>query len=556
MSTPDKLDLTTFFRSTTSQLLDLGQAALGKAGRVKPFDWSKGSLVHVDGNTLNVARIKQDASPETKAQLRRQIYLGAESIIERGDKTIDVLKNAEVKSIARVLDSGRLRNVLTDKYAGDKLLFATEASDAVPMLQTAHPAEAITNLLAMNRSLSLDTSSALAMAQLMAEREDVRELWTKLQDEGILADALKMRTKQEAVDLAERLLKFFKDNDVEPPPEEQPSGGGGGDGDAEGDEGQPKDGGDGSERGDNAGFGKDGSPSYENIGGVLKNELDDPGRQPEVAESGVEPTDVIIWDYTAIPNANTHAEQRIQRYVDDNDRLGHELSRLLQVRSASRYEHLQKRGKVSQSHIHRVALPTMGSGSWNASVFKKKKVSDCLDTAVTLLVDCSGSMSGEKYYAASASAVIMGNALDVVHVPFEVLGFTDSSYNAVIPVFKTFSSGWSPLNCVAGFGKMEYHLNANPDSVAVQVASERLKMRKNKRKVLIVLSDGMPSSFLRDGAGSLKAAVRHATESGVEVYGIGINSEAVRQFYKQCTVVNDYSKLSATLLSVLDNQLS
>lgn len=543
------MDFSNFFRSTADKIVDLGQAALGKQGRARSFWYDgKGPLVRTKGTTLEVARLKQDATPEQQAQLRRLVYLGAESILERDDTTIEDLVDPEVKGIARVLDNGRLRNVLSNKYAGDKLLFATEAADALPEIQEAPPASAITNMLALNRSLSLDNNSAAALATLLAEREDVRELWQKMDEQGIIRDSMNLRTREDSIKLAERLLEFFKGNNVEPPPQESEAQCAGGEGASGGGGGAQS-----------ASFGGD-AASFENIEGVLKGDLEDDGKDFDgVAASGFEAESIEFWDKTRSSGSSSgcsHTASTVRSIVDNNDRLGHELSRLLQVRSAARYEHLQTSGKISQSHLYRVALPTIGNGTWNGQVFRKKRQSDCLDTAVTLLVDCSGSMSGEKYAAACAAACIMGNALDTVHVPFEVLGFTDNYNAAVIPVFKPFTGAWSPLDTIAGMSEVAYRLNGNPDAVAVQVASERLYQRRNKRKVLIVLSDGHPASFLANGAGALKHAVAVAENNGIEVFGIGIHSKAVQSFYKHNVVVTDNTKLSATLLNVLDKQLS
>lgn len=545
-------DLGNFFKSTTRQLLDIGQGIIGKKGRVESFDWSpeqKKPMVYRQGTKLRVAHIKNEASSDTKNTLRRAVYLGAEAFTEADDKTIESIADPQQKAIATVLDSGRLRNVLTDKYAGDRLLFATEAADAAPHLMESSPAEAITNLLAMNRSLSLDNVSANAMARLLSERDDVRELWGKLTNEGLAQRALDMRTKQEAADLASDLLKFFKENDQEPPPE-----GEGGGGDGEGDDEEECEGG-APEKGDTAGIGRDGM-SYANIGGVLKNEVPFINDVKDVTESDMEPYEVDFWDQTNPSTDRGRYAPSITKMVSENDRIGSELTRLLQIRSAARWEHNQTRGKISPSNLYRVALPTMGNGTWNAQVFRKRKQSDCLDTAVSLLVDCSGSMSGAKFTAACASAVLMGNALDVVHVPFEVTGFTDDGRRAVIPVFKPFEQGWNPSACVTGLSDMGYHLNGNPDAVAVMVARSRLMARKNKRKVMIVLSDGSPASFLTDGHGALKRAVKEAIDAGIEVYGIGINSNAVKSFYPNHKVVGDYSKLSVALLDVLDKHLN
>jgi cobalamin biosynthesis protein CobT len=76
--------------------------------------------------------------------------------------------------------------------------------------------------------------------------------------------------------------------------------------------------------------------------------------------------------------------------------------------------------------------------------------------------------------------------------------------------------------------------------------------RREHSKVMIVLSDGYPAAA---GAGNLKAhlkkTVRDIEASGVRLVGIGIESEAVREFYTRNLVLNSVNDLPAAVMKQL-----
>jgi cobalamin biosynthesis protein CobT len=247
----------------------------------------------------------------------------------------------------------------------------------------------------------------------------------------------------------------------------------------------------------------------------------------------------------------------VSKYITSNAKpLANQLRMRLQTRSRDRYEYGLKRGKLHTGSLHKLL-----SGNTEAStrVFRKRIVSDTLDTAVTLLVDCSGSMSGKKYEMACAGAGAMAEALKPLNIAFNVLGFTNTSGadDPIIWVFNDFGERVSTPDLVKRFAIASGCLWENTDGDALAYASYVLGMRREQRKVLLVLSDGSPAG--RDSHGDIQAytarVVKDIEASGVDIYGIGIRDDNVRLFYKKHEVVNDIANLSGTILSILDRSI-
>ena len=70
---------------------------------------------------------------------------------------------------------------------------------------------------------------------------------------------------------------------------------------------------------------------------------------------------------------------------------------------------------------------------------------------------------------------------------------------------------------------------------------------------MFVLSDGYPAGGYDRAADRefLKRSVKRAIDSGVEVYGIGIDSDAVRHFYPVSWVCNSLQELATVGVKAL-----
>lgn len=503
--------------------------------------------------TIILPHINRGASDEEIANARRLGYIMAQSA-RQGRKVWQDESDAVTKNIASVLDGGRIRNNICEEYRGDRWLFGAEAYDIAEALAKKQPAEVLTTMLALSGVTSIDAESYGRMAELISQNPEVAELWDKADKAGLVSAAMDIRDDHDSLELAKKLKQFMIDNDIAP---ESAATGNKGDGESDGGDESKQDGG-------------GGAGATENPEDFLRSHLLSP-EQPFAdkwdggTKGAVQELEYQFKDFTVEPAARTceRTIRAIKSKVTSGDKLASELRTLLQVRSQSHYIKNQRRGKLARSQVWKITTPKVGNGDWNTQVFRKKVVADCLDTAVYLMVDCSGSMNGDKYITACAGAALMAECLDTLNINYEVAGFTTTypgrGEYAYIPIFKRFGNRNVPSNMYAGFGEISSQLHNNPDGPAVMFAKTRLLEQRNKRKLLIVLSDGQPATSTLNDDEALLQAIASTREAGVELYAIGIKSDAPTQYYglADSVVVKDTSnaQLESTILDVLSRKL-
>lgn len=236
----------------------------------------------------------------------------------------------------------------------------------------------------------------------------------------------------------------------------------------------------------------------------------------------------------------------------------------LQIRSKDRFEHGVKKGRLQNSLLHRVTVPD--APALNQRVFKRRIMSDTLDTAVCWLGDGSGSMNGAKYGHLTAASVQFNEAIgNTIQIPIEILSFTDvpdgSAEHQPQPlmyVHRDFACRRLATDelvrrmIVAGC-----HMASNPDGDAILWAYDRLRQRREKRKLLIVASDGQPATCrFGDIDTFTKQVVRQIeNETPIEIVGIGIMDDNVSRIYKEHYVINDAAELEKALLALIDKKV-
>lgn len=194
---------------------------------------------------------------------------------------------------------------------------------------------------------------------------------------------------------------------------------------------------------------------------------------------------------------------------------------------------------------------------FNERVFKQRFENDTLDTAVSLLVDFSGSMGGTKIATAIHSALLLAEAINTsLRIPLEVLGFSDQGKSSIISIFKTFDLPCSTEILKDRMLRSTRYMIQNADGEAVLYQYSRIKPRKEKRKIMIVLSDGSPAS---DRSGSSRhmeeVSKRLKAQREVDLYGIGICDDNVERYYNESKVIWDPEELEDALLSVIEKKL-
>lgn len=207
--------------------------------------------------------------------------------------------------------------------------------------------------------------------------------------------------------------------------------------------------------------------------------------------------------------------------------------------------------------------------------FRQFTKKDTTNVAVSLVIDCSGSMSGNKIEVARQTALALGESLKALNITCEVVGFNTNDYVDMsskarglsadeIARFNRYGTGLNHMifksfdsNDLSGIS-MAKSGGCNADGESITWAGKRLAERKEKRKIMIVLSDGQPSY---GGAnhevlmGDLKRVINLMPKAGIEPIGIGICTDDPKLFYDDYVIVNDVSKLSTTVVSKLAKML-
>lgn len=265
-------------------------------------------------------------------------------------------------------------------------------------------------------------------------------------------------------------------------------------------------------------------------------------------------------------------EGNLSLYKTDRTKLGdavHVMSRKLSRAFMAKQDRQWDAGRdAGRLDSRRLVAAVNGA----VNVFKVREEASDVDTAVMILVDMSGSMSGSKLVMARRVSVALCETLDRTTVAYEVVGF--GTYEQGIPYDERndAQSGWfdrvSPIRHYifkafedslhmsrGAIGTMARHeMHHNVDGESVLWAHERLKRRPESRRIMLVLSDGSPEfvgcshdkrmQHMRD-------AVSHITREGTEMIGVGIESDAVSRFYERHTVIWNLDDLSKGALDQL-----
>jgi cobaltochelatase CobT len=203
------------------------------------------------------------------------------------------------------------------------------------------------------------------------------------------------------------------------------------------------------------------------------------------------------------------------------------------------------------------------------------------DTAVSLLIDHSGSMRGQPILYAAATAGIISEFLRSLGITCEILGFTTSAWRGgrsrerwrwrfsqrnpgrlndlLHIVYLAADDTSSPAlgHKVRPMLRPDL-LKENIDGEGIQWASTRLEQLPHNRKLLLVLSDGAPvddSTLMENGDNYLHDHLRAVIDDiwakgAVEIAGVGLGY-AVDRYYPVAAHCELPMDLAATMLDFL-----
>jgi len=227
------------------------------------------------------------------------------------------------------------------------------------------------------------------------------------------------------------------------------------------------------------------------------------------------------------------------------------LRTMLRLRVLAEAKTKVRHGKEDGPMISTKTIAALATGT-SDRVFASFSRGKSRKTAISLLIDGSGSMNGYPVETATRTAMALTEALrGLPSVSVEVNGFEYKSSDSVRYILKPFAS--KDPSGIASF--LNHSGSGNDDGLAVRWAARRLMAEKADRRIMIVLSDGWPSDP-HTGCGitvsdDLKSAVGACERAGIEMIGIGIVSDAVQSFYPKSVVVKKVEDLTGAVLREL-----
>ena len=268
-------------------------------------------------------------------------------------------------------------------------------------------------------------------------------------------------------------------------------------------------------------------------------------------------------------------DQQLIGFQDIITKLANKLQRQLLAKQNRAWEFDLEEGLLDSSKLPRIIMDP-----YNSLSFKKEKDLDFKDTVVTLLIDNSGSMRGRPITIAAICADILSRTLERCSVKVEILGFTTKNWKGgqsreawnkkgkpKIPgrlndlrhiIYKAADIHWRQSKNNLGLMLKEGLLKENIDGEAISWAFNRLKKRREERKILMVISDGAPvdDSTLSVNSGDflekhLKKMVRFIEDkSDIEILAIGIGHD-VSRYYNRAIKITDVNELGDVMISQL-----
>ena len=187
---------------------------------------------------------------------------------------------------------------------------------------------------------------------------------------------------------------------------------------------------------------------------------------------------------------------------------------------------------------------------------RKKERKNTDDLAVTILVDISGSMRGNKIALARSCTVTLAETFAALKIPCYIMGFTadTAGAQAVHEHYVTWAN--SPKERIS-LVKIQAQAN-NDDGYSIRYATQLLKKKPAEHKLLFVISDGAPACrrYQRtDGIKDTSAAILEARKAGVTIFGVGIGVCAYQELkgmYRGDYInVRDVSELTGALAKQL-----
>ncbi len=283
-----------------------------------------------------------------------------------------------------------------------------------------------------------------------------------------------------------------------------------------------------------------------------------------------------LCDSKELEKLRRNLDQQVFTFQPLITKIANRLQRKLLAQQNRQWEFNMEEGFLDTSRLAKIiANPN------NKLSYKIEKEIEFKDTIVSLLIDNSGSMRGRPITVAALCSDILAKTLERCLIKSEILGFTTKAWKGGKSrevwikngkpsnpgrlndlrhiIYKSADAPWRRSKRNLGLLLKEGILKENVDGEALKWAFNRLSNRQEKRKILVVISDGAPvdDSTLSVNPGNyLEKNLRDEinkieNNNEIELIAIGIGHDVSRYYTKAITIM-DVDQLGEVLL----NQLS
>ncbi len=282
-----------------------------------------------------------------------------------------------------------------------------------------------------------------------------------------------------------------------------------------------------------------------------------------------------LCDPDELSRLRQQLDQQLQHLQGVVSKLANRLQRRLMAQQTRAWEFDLEEGILDAGRLARIIVNPLLSLS-----YKRERETEFRDTVVTLLIDNSGSMRGRPITVAAMCGDILARTLERCSVKVEILGFTTRAWKGGQSrerwvaegkprnpgrlndlrhiIYKPADAPWRRARKNLGLMLREGLLKENIDGEALLWAYKRLVGRPERRRILMVISDGAPvdDSTLSVNPGNylerhLREVIREIeSRDFVELIAIGIGHDVTR-YYRRAVTIVDAEELGGTVMKKL-----
>ncbi|MFT6072114.1 MAG: cobaltochelatase CobT [Alphaproteobacteria bacterium] len=270
-----------------------------------------------------------------------------------------------------------------------------------------------------------------------------------------------------------------------------------------------------------------------------------------------------------------HLHGELMKAKKSHAKVIHRLSRKLRARLISVQDDCHYYD-LYQGNLDHQKISKILTDPFDGRYFKDEMPIVAENTAVTLLIDNSGSMRGKPITMAALCADIIAETIERCGAKVEVLGFTTQGWRGgqsrkdyekqgcpPMPgrlndlhhiIYKDFNMPYKAATRSISVMLKESLLKENIDGEALLWATQRLSQRPEKRKILTVISDGAPVDDSTHSANNnhyledhLKKVLHYfENKSDIDIFALGIGHD-VQSYYKKAVTVPNADSVAEAL---------